>query len=275
MNGGNVINDNRTIINPPAAPVLQQFEFDLRVSVTDAKGTKIPRALVQVGTKTYDIDENENTVPFSFLEDEDLLFEKQLILSAGIEYETKEVDFIFNAEDKYPQLNLILKRKDLNKAKLFEKEYELFHLKDSKVDLYWTKDNIQPENTDSGVCIDNNPANCAKYGGLFNYQQAYDKCKNMSPGNWRLPTKREADSYASFDSILDFSLGGYRKHGDFNGIDKIGYYWLFQSESEKEYTNGRTALAVKLDKKKASISISDYNNESLFSCKCVRAYDDI
>ena len=62
----------------------------------------------------------------------------------------------------------------------------------------WLAENLNYE-AEGSVCYENNPANCAKYGRLYNWETAMKVC----PKGWHLPSKAE------WDKLLRFVEDGY------------------------------------------------------------------
>ena len=50
----------------------------------------------------------------------------------------------------------------------------------------WMAENLNYQ-TNNSYCYDNNPANCEKYGRLYEWEEALKAC----PEGWHLPSKRE------------------------------------------------------------------------------------
>jgi len=109
----------------------------------------------------------------------------------------------------------------------------------------WTAENINNEG--GGVCYENDPSNCAKYGRLYNWADALVVC----PSGWHLPSDAEwtalentvggsktagkklksktgwtnngngTDEYG-FSALPG---GGGGSGGDFSNAGSIGYWW--------------------------------------------------
>jgi len=109
----------------------------------------------------------------------------------------------------------------------------------------------------NGKCYDNKPANCQKYGRLYNWETAMKAC----PKGWHLPSEKEWTKLTDFvggektagkhlkaksgwnkngnglDSYSFSALpGGCRSDGSFDGVGILGFWW---SASE---SNGNGAL---------------------------------
>jgi uncharacterized protein (TIGR02145 family) len=57
----------------------------------------------------------------------------------------------------------------------------------------WMAENLNYE-AEGSVCYENNPANCAKYGRLYNWETAMKVC----PKGWHLPSNAEWDKLLRF-----------------------------------------------------------------------------
>ncbi len=81
----------------------------------------------------------------------------------------------------------------------------------------WMAENLNYDATGS-VCYDNNSANCAKYGRLYNWESAMTAC----PSGWHLPSKsewKELDEVVAGKKLK--SKSGWNKNG--NGTDEFGF----------------------------------------------------
>jgi uncharacterized protein (TIGR02145 family) len=128
----------------------------------------------------------------------------------------------------------------------------------------WLAENLNYE-AEGSVCYENNPANCAKYGRLYNWETALKVC----PKGWHLPSNEEWDKLYRFvdgdtgteNSYKSETAGkhlkaksgwnddddgknGTDKYGFsalpgglyFNGsFDRVGDYGYWYSASEYEY----------------------------------------
>ncbi len=86
----------------------------------------------------------------------------------------------------------------------------------------WMAENLNYDASGS-KCYDNKPANCAKYGRLYNWNTAMSAC----PSGWHLPSKSEYE-------VLDRAVGGEKVAGkklksksgwkdNGNGTDEFGF----------------------------------------------------
>ena len=159
----------------------------------------------------------------------------------------------------------------------------------------WMAENLNYETKcDCSVCYDDNPAICAKYGHLYDWEMAIKVC----PKGWHLPSNAEWDKLLRFvdgdkgkESPYESKTAGkYLKaksgwNEDGNGIDahgfsarpggcglfssfsRIGYFglWWSASESNSDFAYGRYMVY--------DIESVYYNNsakEGQFSVRCVK-----
>ena len=123
----------------------------------------------------------------------------------------------------------------------------------------WMAENLNYEAKGS-KCYDNNPANCAKYGRLYNWETAMKVC----PEGWHLPSDAEwtiLTDYVGLDAETKLIAksdwysykGKYRNNTDsygfsalpggyfdvFNGCFRnVGYFGHWWSATEKSSSNG-------------------------------------
>ncbi len=149
----------------------------------------------------------------------------------------------------------------------------------------WMAENLNYEAPDS-KCYDNNSANCAKYGRLYDFETAMKVC----PPGWHLPSKEEYE-------ILDKAVGGEKVAGkklksksgwnnNGNGTDEfgfsalpggfcysvsffyyagnIGYWW-----SSSEYVSGR-AHSLSMYYNLEPAYWYDFGKDFLFSVRCLQ-----
>jgi len=86
----------------------------------------------------------------------------------------------------------------------------------------WMAENLNYDR--EGVCYGNDPANCQKYGRLYNWKTALSVC----PKGWHLPTDAEWENLVQFvggsevaGNMLKSSSGWEENDG--NGEDKFGF----------------------------------------------------
>jgi len=95
----------------------------------------------------------------------------------------------------------------------------------------WLAENLNYE-AEGSVCYENNPANCAKYGRLYNWEAA----KKVCPKGWHLPSNAEWDKLYRFvdgdkgtkSPYKSETAGKYLKaksgwNKDGNGTDDYGF----------------------------------------------------
>ena len=86
----------------------------------------------------------------------------------------------------------------------------------------WMAENLNYATSDS-KCYDNNPANCAKYGRLYSWDEARKTC----PKDWHLPNKKEWEALVNLaggDNAAGKklkSIGGW--DGKDDGTDEYGF----------------------------------------------------
>jgi len=116
----------------------------------------------------------------------------------------------------------------------------------------WMAENLN-YNASGSKCYNNEPANCAKYGRLYDWNTAMKAC----PSGWHLPSKEEwgklfdyADKYGTPREILKAEdgftalpggCGGYcsiDNEDDFNFIDYGGYWWS-ATEKNSDYADSK------------------------------------
>jgi uncharacterized protein (TIGR02145 family) len=150
-------------------------------------------------------------------------------------------------------------------------------------DQVWMAENLNYEAKGS-KCYDNKPANCDKYGRLYDWVTA----KAVCPSGWHLPSKEEWENLDFGDSetagkklkaasgwnengngldVFGFTAlpGGYGDSND--SFDNVGYYggWWSSSEYNSEYAYDR---GMNYSNEFAYWNDSDKDN--LFSVRCVK-----
>jgi uncharacterized protein (TIGR02145 family) len=168
----------------------------------------------------------------------------------------------------------------------------------------WLKENLDvgvmiqgtanPSNngTIEKYCFDNDTANCNKYGGLYQWNEAmaYDtanSAKGICPDGWHIPTKAEFDTLATAvqyngnslkavgqgtgggtgtnSSRFSLLLTGYRDYyGSFGNLGYSAYFW-----SSTEY-NSTEARNMSLWYDVSGINISGYYLEFGSSIRCMK-----
>jgi uncharacterized protein (TIGR02145 family) len=127
----------------------------------------------------------------------------------------------------------------------------------------WMAANLsyKPQTGKSG-CYDNNPDNCKKYGGLYDWNTALNVC----PEGWHLPSSQEWDEllkatgtvteklkavggwdkYDNGDDAFGFSAlpGGHcDSDGNFDGVGGGGYWWTATKKQEESVYDRASAMA--------------------------------
>jgi uncharacterized protein (TIGR02145 family) len=158
----------------------------------------------------------------------------------------------------------------------------------------WMAENLNYEASGS-KCHDNKPANCKKYGRLYNWNTAIKAC----PSGWHLPSEEEwevltdtieaiggagtagkylkstsgwnSDSYngrkysGNGEDKYDFSAlsGGFGKSDGYFSIGDDGHWW-----SASGYTDKKTAITFRYASKDANYSL--YEKHFRFSVRCLQ-----
>ena len=119
----------------------------------------------------------------------------------------------------------------------------------------WMAENLNIE-TGNSKCYDNDPANCQKYGRLYDLKAAKTAC----PSGWKLPSKEEWDVLVDFaggeqaagkklkaksgwenngngTDEFGFSAlpGGWNSGGSFDNVGKDGHWWSTPPEAYNQY----------------------------------------
>ncbi len=145
-------------------------------------------------------------------------------------------------------------------------------------DQVWMAENLNYETSSGSWCYDDDPANCEKYGRLYDWETAITVC----PKGWRLPSKEDFDilldnfggeGEEAYNALKDggssgFSalFGGWRgSSGSFDYVGKNGSWW---SSSENEAVSA-WGLDVYGDDQSAYMSSSNHK-EWGFSVRCLQ-----
>jgi uncharacterized protein (TIGR02145 family) len=141
------------------------------------------------------------------------------------------------------------------------------------------------------VCYDNDPANCAKYGRLYNWEEAMTAC----PVGWHLPSADEWTELTDFiggpggaGNKLKSTTGWLERAGlyNYNGTDEYGFSALPGGVGDPNgsfrygHDQSRWWSATKLDDSDAwgmylhggisNVEISRYDKSYLYSVRCVK-----
>jgi uncharacterized protein (TIGR02145 family) len=145
----------------------------------------------------------------------------------------------------------------------------------------WMAENLN-YNANGGECYGKVPANCGKYGRLYNWETA----KAVCPEGWNLPTEtgwRELEHFAGGNEVAGKKLKAKRGWGDSgNGTDNygfsalpsspgygsgdVGYYGRWWSATEY---NAKTAYGRSIDYNKDGVGEVTSNKDSLFNVRCM------
>jgi hypothetical protein len=135
----------------------------------------------------------------------------------------------------------------------------------AKTDAEWK--NADKNGKPAWCYHDNNPANGAKYGKLYNWHAVKDP-RGLAPKGWHIPNDDDFINYLqSFEGLIQFSaLAGSCRHpnGSFGFIDNYGYWW-----SSTEY-DARAAWFLCLDYYDSSMYSSKFLKGYGFSVRCLR-----
>ena len=158
----------------------------------------------------------------------------------------------------------------------------------------WLAENLNYE-AEGSVCYENNLANCAKYGRLYNWETAMKVC----PKGWHLPSNAEWDKLYRFvdgdkgtkspyesetackylkaksgwnkygNGTVNYGFsalpGGYgNSDGSFTNVGYSGYWWS-ASENSSDYAYTRS-MSYYNDYAYWDINYKDY----LFSVRCIK-----
>jgi hypothetical protein len=134
------------------------------------------------------------------------------------------------------------------------------------------------------VCYDNSPANCDKYGKLYDWATAMAlpaKCnttlstddpdceirnnhRGICPSGQHIPSKEELDEYGSYGCLKN-QVGGFGSSGgDFDYADRRGLWWS-SSEDGSSYACSRDMYYFG-----EYVDSYYYDKSSLFSVRCVQ-----
>ena len=155
----------------------------------------------------------------------------------------------------------------------------------------WMAENLDYDvpNNDTDKCYDNDPANCVKYGRLYNWATALTAC----PEGWHLPSDAEWNTLAYLDmlaylvglntdsstgsSILKATSGWDGSNGtdDYgfsalpggSSIGPVGYGGYWWSSTERYSV---TAYYYSLLEGQGNLSRNDHFKSSLFSVRCLK-----
>jgi hypothetical protein len=133
-------------------------------------------------------------------------------------------------------------------------------------DKVWMAQNLNFDAPDS-KCYGNKPANCNKYGRLYNWDTAMKAC----PSGWHLPSAAEWQSHNPYESNFAALPGGSGGNG-FNFIGEYGYWW---GASENSAGNAWYLFmfyegGLDCDDDEDCNNINYSSKSSLYSVRCVK-----
>lgn len=145
----------------------------------------------------------------------------------------------------------------------------------------WMAQNMSVDAGNGSYCLDDNAANCEKFGRLYSMEAAEKIC----PAGWRLPSKQDLEalvkkagtsSRKSFENLVEGGSSGFNAlYGGWR--DKTGrYYGLLESSANAAFwsgtknSNGKAwYLDINKSDKAAGIFVN-INEGSAFSVRCVK-----
>jgi uncharacterized protein (TIGR02145 family) len=150
----------------------------------------------------------------------------------------------------------------------------------------WMAENLNYAASGS-ECYDKKPANCTKYGRLYNWDAAMEAC----PSGWHLPSRGEyeaLDKYVGGEKVAGKKLkarGGWSNNG--NGTDEFGFaalpgglgyadgsfgyvgdYGIWCSASE--YNSGAYLRDMGYSRDSVNWGSYSYSKSYLFSVRCLQ-----
>jgi hypothetical protein len=141
--------------------------------------------------------------------------------------------------------------------------------------------NLNVEATGS-MCYNNEPANCTKYGRLYDWatamnlpgcnsgscsSQIQEKHQGICPSGYHIPSMEELNEYGSYECLKNQAGGSYSSDGGFRSVDNRGYWWSTDEDSD---SNGSSAYYRGMNYNYNEAHESDYDKRYLFSVRCVK-----
>jgi uncharacterized protein (TIGR02145 family)/uncharacterized repeat protein (TIGR02543 family) len=149
-------------------------------------------------------------------------------------------------------------------------------------DQVWMAENLN-FNASGSVCYDNNDANCAKYGRLYDWNTAMTAC----PVGWRLPSDEEWGTLVNAvgtnpgtklksrtgwhnngNGTDDFGFsvlpGGYGNGGSFSNVGSWGYWWSASQLDASHARNRHTHWNL------SDVHGDRHNKTRQFSVRCLQ-----
>jgi len=197
----------------------------------------------------------------------------------SVTHKYMEEPFPFN-EDKCQRFNLLVSVKKIGGPAY----------KTAKIgNQTWMAENLNADESGS-LCYDNDPANCQKYGRLYNWEAAKKAC----PSGWKLPSKAELEvliktlggketagkklkskSGWNDNGTDDFGFsalpsGQLAMGGDEGGFEDIGSFagWWSATKQEPGANAFKEAYSLVIDNN--NLFIGFYHEESMFSVRCIQ-----
>jgi uncharacterized protein (TIGR02145 family) len=149
----------------------------------------------------------------------------------------------------------------------------------------WMAENLN-YNVSGSKCYDNDPANCAKYGRLYNLEMAMKVC----PSGWHIPNDNEWDELLRFlesmgeatartyiyTNFAALPSGGGYPNGSFSDVGNYSHWW---KAGEIGIEIGIISIASNQSNNESRI-LNDFDNASngeafLFSVRCIQGYSNI
>ena len=148
----------------------------------------------------------------------------------------------------------------------------------------WMAENLNYEATRS-KCSDNDPANCKKYGRLYNWYSAIEVC----PDNWHLPNneewyalKTDKETAGKYFKATSDNSDGYPYWWSSNNDYTSAYCWFLSNDYENgswNFCNKYDLLSVRcvqgsLPEQENYTNYSSESYESNYSIKRIEGYED-
>jgi hypothetical protein len=139
------------------------------------------------------------------------------------------------------------------------------------------------------VCYDNDPANCEKYGRLYDWATAMKfpaKCnetlsttdpecaiqnnhRGICPSGQHIPSIEELNEYGSYECLKNQPGGGGNSVGNFSNVGGRGFWW-----SGSEYNSSSAYYRVmRYGDEGVGYSINGSDKSGLHSVRCVKDKD--
>ncbi|MDR1829245.1 MAG: hypothetical protein LBQ76_00575 [Candidatus Fibromonas sp.] len=142
----------------------------------------------------------------------------------------------------------------------------------------WFAENLNYAGNDNsiGVCYDNAPANCTKYGRLYNISEAMSAC----PDGWHLPSRDEWTILMCGGKTKEDLLAKNGWNNGNNGTDKYGFSALpggrstavggFNSLGQLGVWRSTSMYTLVIGSNAGEGDSDNDNDESLFSVRCLK-----